>query len=209
VLLASDGPVRYAGDESSTPLRSRVDIDVFDEPWVLNALGAGGVTTGVDEGRPWCSALLGDPASPRAALIARRQNGSAPFGRRETRLAEVLVGQADTWLSSGDLKERAAAARRQADAAEGAARALGDLGAATAPTLLVLRDSANRLARLAESDGQVDDIVEELHLVERAVASLLGAIALAADPDLVATEAPGLVGPVRPSADWTTTGVLR
>jgi len=209
VLLASDGPVRYAGDESSTPQRERVDIEVFDEPWVLNTLGAGGVTTGVEGGRPWCAALLGDKSKPQAVLIARRQNGSAPFGRREVRLAEVLVGQADTWLSASDLRERAAAARRQADAAEDAARALGDLGAATAPALMVLRDSANRLARLAENEGQVDDIVDELHLVERAVASLLGAIALAADPDLIATVDPGLPAPARPSADWTTTGVLR
>jgi hypothetical protein len=84
----------------------------------------------------------------------------------------------------------------------------GDIGAATAPSLTVLRESADRLARLAESAGGVDDIVEELHLVERAVASLLGAIALAADPDLVAVHGQGSV-PARPAADWTTTGVLR
>lgn len=209
VLLAADGPVRYAGDELAPPQRLRVDVDVFDEPWVMRALGARGVSTGVEDARPWCSALLGDPDAPQAVLIARRPTGSAPFGRREVRLAEVLVGQADSWLSVADLSDRARAARRQADAAEGAARALGDIGAATAPALLVLRESANRLARLAESDGRVDDIVEELHLVERAVASLLGAVALAADPDLVTLDTPGLVLPARPSADWTTTGVLR
>jgi hypothetical protein len=108
-----------------------------------------------------------------------------------------------------DLSNRAKAAERQAEVAEGAARALGDLGAATAPSLLVLRESADRLARLAENDGRVDDIIEELHMVERAVASLLGAVALAADPDLVAAEDPGAAVPVRASADWTTTGVLR
>jgi hypothetical protein len=135
--------------------------------------------------------------------------GSAPFGRREVRLAEVLVGQADSWLSVADLSDRAKAARRQAEVAEDAARALGDLGAATAPSLLVLRESADRLARLAENDGRVDDIIEELHMVERAVASLLGAVALAADPDLVAAEDPGAAAPARASADWTTTGVLR
>ena len=71
----------------------------------------------------------------------------------------------------------------------------------------MLRESADRLARLAESAGGVDDIVEELHLVERAVASLLGAVALAAEPDLLqlTQSAP----PVRPESDWTTTGVLR
>jgi hypothetical protein len=209
LLLAADGPVRYAGDEVSQPQRLRVDPDVFDEPWVMRALGERGIATGVEHGRPWCSALLGNPADPQAVIIARRPVGSAPFGRREVRLAEVLVGQADSWLSVADLSDRARAAERHAEVAEGAARALGDLGAATAPSLLVLRESANRLARLAENDGGVDDIIEELHLVERAVASLLGAVALAADPDLVSADEEGAPLPTRPTADWTTTGVLR
>jgi hypothetical protein len=122
------------------------------------------------------------------------------------RLAEVLVGQAEAWLSVADLS-------RRNEAAVTSAKNLGDVGAATAPALLVLRESADRLARLADSSGGVDDIVEELHLVERAVASLLGAIALAAEPELAAlssgtrmTDAPA---PARPATDWTTTGVLR
>jgi hypothetical protein len=206
VLLAADGPVRYAGDETGVPERRRVDPDAFDEPWVLRALGARGVSTGTDDGRPWCSAVLGEPNAPLAVLIARRPRGAAGFGRRETRLAEVLVGQAESWLSVSDLK------RRNHVAVE-TAKNLGDVGAATAPALLVLRESADRLARLADTSGGVDDIVEELHLVERAVASLLGAIALAAEPDLAAlspagtrvTDAPP---PARPATDWTTTGVL-
>jgi hypothetical protein len=207
VLLAADGPVRYAGDETGVPERRRVDPDAFDEPWVLRALGSRGVSTGTDDGRPWCSAVLGEPNAPLAVLIARRPRGAAGFGRRETRLAEVLVGQAESWLSVSDLK------RRNHVAVE-AAKNLGDVGAATAPALLVLRESADRLARLADSSGGVDDIVEELHLVERAVASLLGAIALAAEPDLAGltptgtrvTDAPPTT---RPATDWTTTGVLR
>ncbi len=208
LLLAADGPVRYAGDETTAPQRLRVDAEVFDEPWVMRTLGARGVLTGSEHGRPWCSAVLGDPERPQAVLIARRPAGSASFGRREVRLAEVLVGQAESWLSVADLSDRARAARAQVEVAGEAAKALGDIGAATAPSLTVLRESADRLARLAESAGGVDDIVEELHLVERAVASLLGAIALAADPDLVAVHGQGFV-PARPLADWTTTGVLR
>jgi len=208
VMRAAEGAVRYVGDEVVTPQRVRVDAEVFDEPWVMRALRARGVSTGVEQGRPWCSALLGDPTDPQAVLIARRPQGSAAFGRREVMLAEVLVGQADSWLSVADLSDKAKAAQEHADAAEGAARALGDLGAATAPSLLVLRESATRLARLAETDGRVDDIVDELHLVERAVASLLGAIALAADPELAQAGLPG-VTPARPATDWTTTGVLR
>jgi hypothetical protein len=79
----------------------------------------------------------------------------------------------------------------------------------------VLRESANRLARLAETQGpaSVGEIVDELYSVERAVASLLGAIALAADPDLAAMDASRgdvaeVPAPNRAIADWTTTGVL-
>ena len=209
ILLAADGPVRYVGDESTTPQRLRVDADVFDEPWVMRALGERGVATGIEGTRPWCSAVLGDPDQPQAVLIARRPNGSAGFGRREIRLAEILVGQADSWLSVADLSAQARSAKERVEDVTQAARALGDIGAATAPALTVLRESAERLARLAESAGGVDDIVEELHLVERAVASLLGAVALAADPDLVSSAGLGLPAPSRPATDWTTTGVLR
>ncbi len=212
VLLAADGPVRYAGDETGVPDRRRVDPEAFDEPWVLRALGAQGVATGSENGRPWCSAVLGEPNQPLAVLVARRPHGAAGFGRREVRLAQVLVGQAESWLSVAELSVKHRLAADQAEAAGGAARALGDIGAATAPALIVLRESADRLARLAESSGGVDDIVEELHLVERAVASLLGAIALAAEPDLLRAdlvEGQGFRAPARPATDWTTTGVLR
>jgi len=210
VLLAADGPVRYAGDETGVPERRRVDPEAFDEPWVLRALGARGVVTGMEDGRPWCSAVLGEPNEPLAVLMARRPRGAAGFGRREIRLAEVLVGQAESWLSAADLSTRHRAAQQQV---VDTAKNLGDLGAAAAPALLVLRESADRLARLAESSGGVDDIVDELHLVERAVASLLGAIALAAEPDLVAmtsgTRVTDRPAPTRTATDWTTTGVLR
>ena len=198
LLLASDGPVRYLGDETGVPERRRVGSDVFDEPWVLTALGERGVALGRADGRPYVSAVLGDPDAPLAVLRAQRGADAAGFDRNELRLAQVLVGQAEAWLSVADL-------------ADEAARALSGLGSATAPALLVLRESADRLARLAESAGGVDDIVEELHLVERAVASLLGAIALAAEPDLLlaSQSQSASQSPARPDSDWTTTGVLR
>jgi hypothetical protein len=222
VLLAPDGPVRYAGDETGVPERRRVDPDAFDAPWVVRALGSGGVLTGNEDARPWVSAVIGEPGRPLAVLIARRPPGSAGFGRREVRLAQVLVGQAESWLQVAELSQRTAAAQAHAAEVEESvgetARALGELGAAAAPSLHVLRESAERLARLAERADPasgVDDIVDELHLVERAVASLLGALALAAEPDLrrpgIPTVAPStdvVIG--RPAAtDWTTTGVLR
>ncbi len=207
VLVSATGPVRYVGDETGVPQRQRVSSDVFDEPWVMRALGARSVSVGRDEGRPYLSAVLGDPDSPLAVLRAQRGSGSSAFDRNEVRLTRVLVGQAESWLSVADLAARSRAAVQRADAADEAAKALSNLGSATAPALLVLRESADRLARLAGSDGAIDDIVEELQMVERAVASLLGAIALAAEPDLV--QFAGAAAPSRPSTDWTTTGVLR
>jgi hypothetical protein len=222
VLLAADGPVRYAGDETGVPERRRVDPDAFDVPWAVRALGSAGVCTGTDGGRPWVSAVVGEPGHPLAVLIARRPAGSVGFGRREVRLAHVLAGQADSWLRVADLSQQTAAALADAaamsESADETARALGELGAAAAPSLSMLRESAERLARLAERADPasgVDDIVDELHLVERAVASLLGALALAAEPDLGRPGGPATrpaleVAPERPTTtSWTTTGVLR
>lgn len=215
VLMAADGAVHYAGDENGVS-RRRVDPGVLDSNWVIRALGAGTIQTGVEDSRPFCSAVLGGRDAPLAVLIARRPLNSQAFGRREAMLAEVLAQQAESWLSVAELAKSRDEALAHVEAAEGAARALGDIGAHTAPALNVLRESANRLARLAAAEGPaaVGDIVDELYAVERAVASLLGAIALAADPDLA-----GLTGDAgsgaheqapaaRPTSDWTTTGVL-
>jgi len=209
VLLADDGPVHYVGNEDGVH-RSRVDVAALDRPWVMRALSAGRVECDVEAGRPYCSAVLGGDEAPMAVLVARGAVGSAAFGRREAMLAELLVQQAESWLSVAELAESRDEALAHAEAAEGAARALGDLGANTAPALVVLRESANRLARLADTEGPaaVGDIVDELYSVERAVASLLGAIALAAEPDLSRLELEALPGAERPVTDWTTTGVF-
>ena len=224
VLFGAEGPMLYTGDEYGVPVRRRVDPDTLDSPWLLRALGSAGISTGSHEGRPFCSAVLGDLEQPLAVLVARRASGSAAFGRRDVRLAEVLVGQAEAWLSMADLTARHRDAEARLTDVEGAARALGDLGADTVPALAVLRESAARLSRLADrpsGPGAVDDIVEELHAVERAVASLLGAIALASEPDLAGqgreleevdrrtVERPaGVPTPGRRATDWTTTGTL-
>src|SRR3954471_16111760 len=215
VLMTAEGAAHYVGDETGVS-RRRVDPSVLDSGWVIKALGAGTITTGVDEGRPFCSAVLGGGDAPLAVLVARRPQGSAGFGRRESMLAEVLAQQAESWLSVAELAKSRDEALAHVEAASGAARALGDLGAHTAPALIVLRESAHRLARLAETEGpaSVGEIVDELYAVERAVASLLGAIALAADPELASLDAgvgqPSDTPPVpaRSVTDWTTTGVL-
>lgn len=200
VLLAPEGPVRYAGDENGAPQRLRVDPRAFDEPWVRRALASRSVCSGTTDGLPWCSALVGPHDAPLAVLHAVRGRGAAAFSREETRLAEVLVVEAQSWLGGAELHARHSSA----------ARALGDLGADTAPALTLLRDSADRLSRLSVGEGGLEQVVEELHLVERAVASLLGAVALAAEPDLLLppSAVPVPRPPVRAAEEWTTTGVF-
>lgn len=214
LLRHPDGPVHYSGDEHGLQSRARVEADVFGTPWVLRTLAARGVLTGVEDDRPFCSALLGDRERPLALLIARRPERSGAFTRSDQRLIEILVAQAESWLSVADLTARHDAAVGQVEAYGAASRVLGDIGVGTAPALVVLRESANRLSRLAYAfDGPdpVSEIIDELHAVERAVASLLGAIALASDAQLAGdggVDATGAFTSPRAEAEWTTTGRL-
>ena len=140
VVLAPDGPVCFVGDESGVPERRRVSADVFDEPWVLKALGERGVHLGRTAGRPYVSAVLGEGDRPLAVLRARRGPDAPSFDRKEQRLTEVLVGQAEAWLSVTELAARSQAATARAEVADDATRALAEVGAATAPSLVVLRE---------------------------------------------------------------------
>ncbi|HEX3707469.1 MAG TPA: hypothetical protein VHV76_12650 [Mycobacteriales bacterium] len=211
LLLAQEGPVHYSGDAAGVS-RRRVDPDALDEPWVLRALAECGTLTGIEDDAPWCVVVLGARESPLAAIRVRRAAGKPTFGRREVLLAGVLAEQAESWLSLADLKESRDGALAAVAAAEDITRELGELGAQTEPSLQVLRDSANRLARLASTSGAapVGDIVDELYAVERAVASLLGAIALAGEPDLgqAMTDADIQMTGASRFDNWTTTGVL-
>jgi hypothetical protein len=211
LLRHPDAPVRYLGDEHGLSARLRADGDAFDAPWVLRSLAEGGVRTGSEADRPYCSAVLGDPTRPLAVLIARRGPRASAFTRGDAQLATVLAAQAEAWLSVADLTVRHEEAVGRVEAYGAASRVLGDIGQETVPALAVLRESANRLSRLAVAfDGPeaVSEIVSELHAVERAVASLLGAIALASDPIAVETgELTGMAGTVGlGETEWTTTG---
>lgn len=210
LLRHPEGLVRYVGSENGVTSRERVEADAFAEPWVLRTMGARRIRIGNEDGRPYCSAVLGDHDRPLAVLIARRTSRSRSFERLDMRLAEVLVGQAEAWLSVANLTARHEAAIGQVAALGEGNKALGDLGAETVPSLLVLRESAERLSQLAYSFSGPDpvrEIVDELHSAERAVASLLGAVALASEPELIA----GSDGPrsvMRVDSEWTTTGRL-
>lgn len=214
LLLHPDGLLRYSGDVSGVGSRVRADADALDSPWVLRALAARGVLTGQDGTRPYCSAVLGDPERPLAVLLAYRPAQSATFTRAEAQLAEVLVAQAESWLSVAELSARRDEAVGRAEAYGAANRVLGDMSQETVPALAVLRESAHRLSRLAtrfDGPDAVDEIVAELYSVERAVASLLGAIALASDNEVLDRPAlpAGQSAPARATdAEWTTTGRL-
>ena len=205
-----DGLLRYVGDDTGVISRVRVDAEVMDAPWVLRALAARGVFTGQDGDRPYCSAVLGDPERPQAVLVAYRPGKAATFSRADTQLAEVLVRQAESWLSVAELAARRDEALGRAEAYGAANRVLGEVSQETVPALAVLRESAHRLSRLAtryDGPDAVDEIVAELYSVERAVASLLGAIALASETAVAGAEltSTGSV-PARTEAEWTTTG---
>ena len=214
LLRHPESLLRYVGDETGVSVRTRVLADAMDEPWALRALAARGVITGFDGDQSYVSIVLGDPERPLAVLIAHRPPRSAAFGRADTQLAGVLAAQAESWLSVAELSARRDEALGRAEAYGAANRVLGDISQETVPALAVLRESANRLSRLAtrfDGPDAVDEIVTELYSVERAVASLLGAIALASGAD--ATERPSLaagetVSSGRPEPEWTTTGRL-
>jgi hypothetical protein len=212
LLRHPEGLLRYVGDETGVLARLRVDAEALDAPWVLRALAARGVMIGQDGARPYCSAVLGDPERPLAVLVAYRPERSAPFTRAEAQLAEVLVAQAESWLSVAELSARRDEAIGRAEAYGAANRVLGEVSQETVPALAVLRESAHRLSRLAtrfDGPDAVDEIVAELYSVERAVASLLGAIALASDASVHPAIPAGPAAPARGSeAEWTTTGRL-
>ena len=122
----------------------------------------------------------------------------------------MLVAQAESWLSVAELSARRDEAVGRAEAYGAATRVLGDISQETVPALAVLRESAHRLSRLAtrfDGPDAVDDIVAELYSVERAVASLLGAISLAGAAAAPAELPAGAAEPAG-DAEWTTTGRL-
>lgn len=210
VLLAHEGPVHFKGDREGIH-RRRVDPEALDQPWVLNALAHGRTVSGVANNQPWCALVLGSKERPLGAILVRRQADRESFSRRDVLLARVLADQAAQWLSDA-ARPSTVAEMAGPRSTQDATRELGNIGTDTDPALRVLRDSANRLARLASMDGEpaVGDIVDELYAAERAVASLVGAIALATDPELpvgVTPEDIQLTG-ARRFDDWTTTGVM-
>jgi hypothetical protein len=205
LLRHPDGPLRFVGDEHGLLLRERVQPAAFGRPWVLGALAAREVRSGVRDNRPYWSAVLGDAEHPLGCILVQRPEQAGAFTRADERLAEILVGQARSWMSVAELTARHDEAVARVEVYDAAGRVLGQIGQDTAPTLAVLREAADRLSRLTHTfDGPnpVGQIVEELHTVERAVAALLGAVRLASQPIRELDSPPG------PREEWTSTGRL-
>ncbi len=205
VLLGADGPVAYSNGGGLA--RRRVKSDVFDQPWLLRALGSGGVTTGTTDGVPYCATEIGalvDGGLPLGVLVARRPQGGRKFSRRDAQRAAQLAAGAQAWLPT-------AGPGPQGERGRGRASDLGVPGGFQ-PELVVLHDSARRLSGLTAGPPDADamgQIVEELRSVERAAASVLGELStdagrdLAGQVDSAAGARSGHLG-----AEWTTTGVL-
>jgi hypothetical protein len=191
LLHGADGLVRYLGDESGLRDRRRTDPGALDAPWVLRLLASGGVRISRDVGRPECGVCIGRANAPVAFLLARRPAGAPAFTRREAALLRALAGQAEPWLA------RAV----DADAAGVDGRA-GD-----ADVLAEVREAARRVIASADIRRfDADDMVAELHGLERAVAQLVGS-ASPEPADAAGADGASVPSPRR-SMDWTTTGRL-
>jgi len=221
LLIATDDPVRYLGNEYGVSERTRVPPSAFDAPWVLPALGAARVGTGCADDRPCCSVLIGGRDRPIAVLVARRPPGSAAFRRQDADTVILLADQAASWLTGpGQVGgDRAVSSAQPGDAID---HRLGEPSDPVAAAQLVLNTCAARLARLsttAVAGERIAEIVEELYATERAVAVLVGTIARPCHGGQPALAPAGLAQPALMAAtldpvggtrgsDWTTTGAL-
>lgn len=209
LVLGPEGPVRYTCAPGGPPELHRVGPEALDAPWALRALAGAETCVAAGGGLLQVSARVGTQTDPLAVVVARRPTAAGGPSRRELLLWRVLIRQATTWLSVAELTASRDAALEQVQAAGETTRALWDLGADTAPALMRLRESAGRLGRLANTAGAgtpaggFTEIVAEMHAAERAVASLLGAMTLAA-----AAQLPSEGSSRSGEGEWTISGRL-
>jgi hypothetical protein len=211
VIFSGETPVHYVANEVGVT-SSRGSAELLSDPWIVEALGVDRLATGTTSRAPYLVTRLGSADAPSAVIRVLRPEHAPVFERRDQMMASILIGQAQTWFDMVEVSAARDEAIARAEMSDAASRVIGDMGAETFPALVRLRESAVRLTRLANTatsrDG-VGDIVEELHAAERAVASLLGAIAMAADTQLAAEDVIQLpAGSSMGEDDWTTTGTL-
>ena len=215
LLRHPDGLLRYVGDERGVNARLRVDNDAFDAPWVLRALAARGVLVGYDGEQPYCSAVLGDPERPLAVLVDPPAGavGAVHPRRRPARRAARAARRSPgcRWPSCPPGTTRPSVAPRRTGRPTGCSATSVRRPCRRWPCCASPRTGCPGWPTRFEGPDAVGEIVSELYSVERAVASLLGAIALASETGPTGRKAittGGASGPARRDAEWTTTGRL-
>ena len=213
IVFTPEGPHLYRRQARGTVACHRMRVGDFAESWALAAATSAPVTRTNDDTTEILLRVgrTGSTALGLVRMVTTRSPGS--LGRAEYQVLRMLARHAEASLSIDRAMLGRDDALQRANAAAETVRSLSDISADTAPALRVLRESAGRLATLAaETHGnevEVTQLVEELYAVERAVASLCGAVTLASipgvdDDDLSdATRIVGTRGEV-----WTRTGLL-
>ena len=211
VVFTADGPHLYRRQSRGGVACHRMRVGDFSESWALAATSDDPVTRTRDDES---EALLrvGRAGSPLGLIRMITTAPGATLNRQSMQVLRMLSRHAEASLSVDRALLSRDDALERASAATETVRALSDISADTAPALRVLRDSAGRLAALAANapadEVEVTRLVEELYAVERAVASLCGAITLAAVPGVEDTDGDGVVLSVDRAEAWTRTGLL-
>lgn len=171
LLVGPEGLVRYRGDESGVAGRATTPADALDDPRLLSLLSGDGVRSWHEGAgsRPvigFAVGMRGSSAfSPVAVAVARRPVGAAAFGLQDVRVARALAAQAGPWLTPGHPAGFASPGDRQPAVAQDARRT----------RQFIVREAAMRLTAAAQAQElDPDRLAEELRLVQRAVAALVG-----------------------------------
>jgi hypothetical protein len=210
-VFTGDGPHLYRRQSRGGVACHRMRVGDFSETWALAATSDDPVTRTTDDE---VEALLrvGRAGSPLGLIRMITTVPGATLNRQAMQVLRMLSRHAEASLSvDRALLSRDDAIERANQASE-AVRALSDISADTAPALRTLRDSAGRLAALATNapsdQVEITHLVEELYAVERAVASLCGAVTLATVPGIEPEAEDGVVLSADRTEAWTRTGIL-
>ncbi len=220
LVAGPEGLVRYLGDESGVASRVDMPTEALSDPCVLELLGGDAVRSWHrDAGsRPALGFSVGTRGSASVGslvvAVARRPLGGPAFGVHDVRLATALSAQAGSWLAAG---RPAGPTRPSSGSQEPASAGPND---ARRTRQFIVREAAMRLTVAAQSpDPDPDRLGDELRLVQRAVAALVGErrrgraaprlVSGGREPgggDAAAAGDGSEVG--RRGTDWTTTGLL-
>jgi len=175
LVAGPEGLVRYLGDEAGVASRVAVPPEALSDPYVLDLLAGDGVRSWHDDAgsRPAIGFSVGTRGSASVGslviAVARRPLGGPAFGVHDVRLPKALSTQAGSWLAAG---RSSAPATPAVGSQEPAPAGQND---ARRTRQFIVREAATRLTAAAGSpDPDPDRLADELRLVQRAVAALVG-----------------------------------